>query len=374
VIASIPSPPSNGFHLGPLFVHAYGLAYVAAVIAAVAITARRWERGGGDRALVQEVALWGFPAGLIGGRLYFLATSWNQVPDQWWGPFAVWDGGLGIWGGIAAGTLAGLWVLRRRGADIPRFLDAAAPALLVAQAIGRIGNYFNQELFGGPTNLPWALQIDPAHRPPGYEQFSTFHPTFLYELIWNLGLAGVLVWLGQHRRIRAPGLFALYVAGYSLGRIGEELLRVDPAHHILGLRLNFYVAAALFAAGVVWFAYVQLGSHGLRVSRRGAALLLAGAAIALCGCGHAGRAKAAGDQPRTAHGRSPATGARWHADRRTAPKTRVRSSRDGDPVRDAGVPSEHGGRDDARPQGHRVPRSLAAASVHRSDPPSPRLS
>ncbi len=153
--------------------------------------------------------------------------------------------GLGIWGGIACGTLAGLWVLRRRGADIPRFLDVAAPALLVAQSIGRIGNYFNQELFGGPTSLPWGLAIDPAHRPPGYEAFSTFQPTFLYEILWNLSLAVFLVWLGRRGRVRAPGLFALYVAGYSGFRIFEELLRVDPAHHVLGLRLNLYVAAVL---------------------------------------------------------------------------------------------------------------------------------
>jgi prolipoprotein diacylglyceryl transferase len=228
------------------------------VLAAVTIATRRWERAGGDRALVQEVALWGFLGGLIGGRLYFLLTSWNEVPDHWWGPVAVWDGGLGIWGGIALGSLSGIWVLRRRGVDVARFMDAAAPALLVAQAIGRVGNWFNQELFGGPSTLPWALRIDPAHRPDGYAKYATFHPTFLYELIWNLVLAGLLVWLGNHRRIRPPGLFALYVAGYSLGRIGEELLRVDPAHHVLGLRLNFFVASTLFVAGLTWFASVQL--------------------------------------------------------------------------------------------------------------------
>jgi prolipoprotein diacylglyceryl transferase len=150
-----------------------------------------------------------------------------------------------------------VWVLRRRGADIPVFMDAAAPALLVAQAIGRVGNYFNQELFGGPTTLPWGLEIAPAHRPAGYTQFATFHPTFLYELIWNLLLAGVLVWLGGRRSIRAPGLFALYVAGYSFARIGEELLRVDPAHHILGLRLNFYVATILCLAGLAWFVRIR---------------------------------------------------------------------------------------------------------------------
>jgi len=259
--AFIPSPPANGFYIGPLFVHAYGLAYVVAVTAAVAITARRWEAVGGKRDLVYEVAMWGFPAGLIGGRLYFDVTSWSEVPPHWWGVFAVWDGGLGIWGGIFFGTLAGLWVLRRRGANAALFMDAAAPALLVAQAIGRVGNYFNQELFGLPTKLPWALEISPAHRPLGYAQYATFQPTFLYEIIWNLLLAGALVRLGHRRQIRPPGLFALYVAGYSLGRIGEELLRIDPAHHIFGLRLNFYVAGALCVAGLVWFVRIQRGGE-----------------------------------------------------------------------------------------------------------------
>ncbi|MGO9489133.1 MAG: prolipoprotein diacylglyceryl transferase [Solirubrobacteraceae bacterium] len=272
--AFIPSPPSNGLHIGPFFFHAYGLAYVVAVLAAIAITVRRWEAQGGQRDLVYEVALWGFPAGIVGGRLYFIATSWNEVPPHWWGPFAVWKGGLGIWGGIAAGTLAGMWVLRRRGANIPVFLDAAAPALLVAQAIGRIGNYFNQELFGGPSTLPWALEIEPAHRPAGYLRYATFQPTFLYEIIWNLLLAGALVWLGKRRSIRAPGLFALYIAGYSFGRIGEELLRVDPAHHIFGLRVNFYVASIICIAALVWFARIQqvrLTGLGRRRPLRGGA-------------------------------------------------------------------------------------------------------
>jgi prolipoprotein diacylglyceryl transferase len=294
-LAFIPSPSHNGFYLGPLFVHAYGLCYVVAVIAAVLITQRRWEAVGGKRELVQEVALWGFPAGVIGGRLYFLATSWSEVPPHWWGPFAIWKGGLGIWGGIAGGALVGLLVVRRRGANIPAFMDAVAPGLLVAQAIGRIGNYFNQELFGGPTTLPWGLEISPAHRPAGYAQYATFHPTFLYELIWNLLLAGALVWLGHHRKIRVPGLFALYVAGYSFARIGEELLRVDPAHHILGLRLNFYVATILCLTGIVWFIRIQRARSKPPVGdalRRGGALLAAGGLLALAGCGHASRAAA----------------------------------------------------------------------------------
>ncbi|HUB73066.1 MAG TPA: prolipoprotein diacylglyceryl transferase [Solirubrobacteraceae bacterium] len=255
--AFIPSPPSNGFYVGPLFVHFYGLAYVFAVLGAVTVTRRRWEALGGSRQLVYDVALWGFPAGVIGGRLYFLATSWNEVPPHWWGPFAVWKGGLGIWGGIALGAAAGIVVLRRRGANVAMFMDAAAPGLLVAQAIGRIGNYFNQELFGLPSKLPWALEITAAHRPAAYAQYATFQPTFLYELIWNLLLAGALVWLGRRRQVKPPGLFALYVSGYSLARMGEELLRIDPAHHILGLRVNFYVATLLFLAGLAWFRRIQ---------------------------------------------------------------------------------------------------------------------
>jgi prolipoprotein diacylglyceryl transferase len=257
VVGSIPSPSFNGIHIGPFDIRIYGLCYVLAVLAAVAITARRWEAQGGSRELVSDVALWGFPAGIVGGRLYFLATSWNEVPDHWWGPFAVWKGGLGIWGGIALGTAVGIWRLRRAGADVPRFLDAAAPALLVAQAIGRVGNYFNQELFGRPTSLPWGLEIDPDHRPARYLDSATFHPTFLYEIIWNLALAAFLVWLGRRRAIRPPGLFALYVAGYSAFRIVEELLRVDPAKHVLGLRLNFFIAAVLAIAGLTWFLRTQ---------------------------------------------------------------------------------------------------------------------
>jgi prolipoprotein diacylglyceryl transferase len=299
VTASIPSPSSGGFQLGPFEVHAYGLMYLLALAAAVLITVRRWEAQGGSRATVYEVALWGFPAGLIGGRLYFDLTSSGEVPAHWWGPFAIWDGGLGIWGGIALGTAVGVWRLRRAGVSVAQFVDAAAPALLVAQAIGRIGNYFNQELFGGPSSLPWALEISPAHRPAGYEGFATFQPTFLYELIWNLSLAAFLVWLGNHRRIRPPGLFALYVTGYSAFRILEESLRVDPAHHILGLRLNFFVASLLTLGGAVWFARTQ-GWRPRLGSGRGAALLLAGGVLALSACagGCSDSARAAGVVPR----------------------------------------------------------------------------
>jgi len=266
----IPSPSANGFHIGPFFVHAYGLAYVFAVAAAIVVTRALWKRDGGDPNLPQEIAVWAFPAGLIGGRIYFLITTPSQIPDHWWGPFAIWQGGLGIWGGIAAGVIVGLWYARRRGltkADLFKLMDCAAPGLLCAQAIGRVGNYFNQELFGKPSTLPWALKIDPAHRPPGFERFATYQPTFLYEIIWNLLLAGVLAWLVRHKRFRAPGVFALYVAGYSAFRIFEENLRIDYSVHILGMRLNFWIALIGTLAGLTWFAWIQWG-WGLRRTRR----------------------------------------------------------------------------------------------------------
>ena len=265
--ASIPSPSSGQIPIGPFSLHAYGLMYVLAVLAAILVTTRRWEARGGNRLLVQEVALIGFPAGLIGGRLYFDITSSGEVPDHWWGPFAVWDGGMGLWGGIALGVIGGIFVLRRRGIPIAEFLDVAAPALLVAQAIGRVGNWFNQELFGKPTSLPWGLHIDPDQRPPGYEQFATFQPTFLYEILWDLTLAAVLVWLGRRFRIRPPGIFALYVAGYSFFRMWMELLRIDNAHHIFGMRLNFWVALIVCLTASTWFAWSQewLGRRRPRV-------------------------------------------------------------------------------------------------------------
>ena len=286
--AFIPSPPSNGFHFGPLFVHAYGLMYVLAALAAVAIAIRRWEARGGDRSLVYQVAGWGFPAG-DPPESRPAATS----------PAGTWSrthggvrsrSGTGDWvsgAGSPGGALAGVWVLKRRGANVLEFMDAAAPALLVAQAIGRVGNYFNQELFGGPTALPWGLEIDPAHRPTGYGQYPTFQPTFLYELMWDLTLAGLLIWLGRACRVRPPGLFALYVSGYSLGRVGEELLRVDPSHHVLGMRLNFWVASALV---LLWRRVVHphperfalaptrgLGRRGPRAQRRAASEIAASA-------------------------------------------------------------------------------------------------
>ena len=180
-----------------------------------------------------------------------------DIPHEWYGVFAVWQGGLGIWGGVALAAVVGAWRVRRSGANVALFMNAVAPALLVAQAIGRIGNYFNKELFGKPTGLPWGLEIPLQYRPPGYRQYSYFQPSFLYELIFDLALAAALVWLGHHRKIKPPGLFALYVAGYSAYRIFEETIRIDSSAYFLGLRLNMYIAIALTIVGAVWFVRAQ---------------------------------------------------------------------------------------------------------------------
>jgi prolipoprotein diacylglyceryl transferase len=256
-LSFIPSPSINGFHLGPLFIHFYGLMYVIGITLAVIIAQRRIKKVGGDPGLIGDIALWAVPAGIIGGRIYFDITTPSDIPHVWYGPFAIWSGGLGIWGGVAAGALVGAWRVRRAGANVALYADAIAPALLVAQAIGRIGNYFNKELFGAPSKLPWALSIPLQFRPAGYTQYRTFDPTFLYELIWDLALAAFLVWLGNRRAIRPPGLFALYVTGYSAFRIYEESVRIDSSEHFLGLRLNFYVATALTVGGIAWFIWSQ---------------------------------------------------------------------------------------------------------------------
>jgi prolipoprotein diacylglyceryl transferase len=258
----IPSPPVSGFHVGPAFVHFYGLMYVIGITLAIIITRRRWRAAGGDPGLVADVATWAVPAGIIGGRIYFDVTTPGDIPHHWWGVFAVWSGGLGIWGGIAAGAAAGVWRVHKSGGSVAVFANAIAPALLVAQAVGRVGNYFNQELFGKPTSLPWALHIDQQFRPAGYTHFATFQPTFLYELIFDLALAAALVWLGHHRQINPPGLFALYVTGYSAFRMFEETLRIDSSEYFLHLRLNFFVAALLTVGGITWFVITQRGRPG----------------------------------------------------------------------------------------------------------------
>ena len=256
--AYIPSPPINSFHVGPLDVHFYALAYLVGIAVAILLTRYRWRAVGGDPELVGEIALWVVPAGIIGGRIYFDITTPMDIPHVWYGPFAVWSGGLGIWGGVLVGGLVGVWRLHRRGVSPALFADAMAPGLLIAQGIGRIGNYFNKELFGRPTSLPWGLQIPYQYRvsggiPAADLHFAKFQPTFLYELIFDFAWAGVLIWLGYRYKIKPPGLFALYVFGYSAYRIFEEWLRIDSSVYIFGLRLNMYIASALTVVGAVWF-------------------------------------------------------------------------------------------------------------------------
>jgi prolipoprotein diacylglyceryl transferase len=255
--ATIPAPGLRTLELGPFDVRLYALCMLAGIAVATWLTMRRWAARGGEPDLVLEVALWSVAFGLIGARLYHVITSWDQLGDEWYAPLAIWEGGLGVWGGVAAGVAAGAVVVHRRGESVFAMMDAAAPGVLIAQGIGRLGNYFNQELFGGPTGVPWALEVDPARRPDDTPFAETYHPTFLYEMLWNFAGAAALIILGRRVRITPPGIFCLYVAIYSLGRIFWEQLRVDPSQTFLGQRLNFYVALALLIGAVICFIWSQ---------------------------------------------------------------------------------------------------------------------
>jgi prolipoprotein diacylglyceryl transferase len=215
---------------------------------------------------VIRVTVWAVGLGVVGARLYHDVTSWNQVPDpKWQGVFEVWKGGLGIWGGILFGTIAGVIVVRRAGVSGAAFMDAAAPGLLLAQGIGRIGNWWNQELYGKPTHLPWGLKIDALHQsgiPAKYIGAAAYHPTFLYELLWDLAGVGLLLWLDRRYRFRPPALFALYLSYYCFGRFLEELLRIDPSHHVAGLRLNAWVSLIVFIGATGFFVWWQILRRG----------------------------------------------------------------------------------------------------------------
>ena len=264
-LASIPSPSSGTLDLGPITIHMYGLMLLLGIAACIWLTGVRWVHRGGDWDLIFRVAVWGVGAGIVGARLYHIATSWDELPEEWWGPFAVWEGGLGIWGGIGLGVIVGAIVAHRSGASALALLDAAAPGLLVAQAIGRVGNWWNQELFGEPTTLPWGLEIDPERRPDQYLLSETFHPVFLYEALWNLFAAGVLLVLDRFYRFRPPALFALYVVLYTGCRFFLEQLRVDPSKEWAGMRINAWVSLVLFVAALAFFIWWQF-FHGRRRS------------------------------------------------------------------------------------------------------------
>lgn len=258
VLAYIPSPARGVWHLGPIPIRAYALCIITGIIIAIWMGERRYVARGGSPGTVADVAVWAVPFGIIGGRLYHLVTSWQPYFGAGGHPlnaFKIWNGGLGIWGAVALGGV-GAWIAcRRLGIPLAPLADAIAPGILVAQAIGRWGNWFNQELFGRPTALPWGLEIDLAHRPPGYEQYATFQPTFLYESVWMLIVAGFLLWADRRFTLSHGRVFGLYVALYTFGRIWWELLRIDEANHILGLRVNVWVAILVCAGSVVWLVW-----------------------------------------------------------------------------------------------------------------------
>ena len=246
----IPSPSLSSFSVGPLTIHFYALCIITGIAAAIWIGRKRYANLGGNPDDVSEVAIWAVPFGIIGGRIYHVITS----PAQYFGAngnpvdaLRIWEGGLGIWGAISLGAVGAYLYFRthKTTLNFRQLLDSLAPGVVVAQAIGRIGNYFNQEVFGKPTELPWGLEIDPVNRPDGFESYATFHPTFLYELLWCLVVAVLLIKLpGFLKQITSKqgDIFALYILGYTLGRVWIESLRIDEANLILGLRLNIWVS------------------------------------------------------------------------------------------------------------------------------------
>ncbi|QHT55662.1 prolipoprotein diacylglyceryl transferase [Cellulomonas sp. H30R-01] len=273
VLASIPSPSQGVWHLGPFPVRAYAIAILLGIVAALWLTRRRWAERGGDPDTVLEISFWAVPFGIVGGRIYHVITSPQAYFGEGGDPVRalfIWEGGLGIWGAVAFGAV-GAWIgCRRQGVRLAPFADALAPGLLVAQAIGRLGNWFNQELFGGPTTLPWGLQIDDAHLPAGFESGTLFHPTFLYEMLWNLAGAAVLVWADRRFRLGHGRVFWLYVVIYTTGRLWIELVRIDPANTILGLRVNVWTSIIVGLGALVAFVVV-----GRRHPGRDTTLLLA---------------------------------------------------------------------------------------------------
>jgi prolipoprotein diacylglyceryl transferase len=266
--ALIPSPSSSQISIGPATFHYYALCIIAGISVAIWLGRKRYVANGGLADDVSEAAIWAVPFGIIGGRIYHVITS----PQQYFGSggnpvdaLRIWQGGLGIWGAISMGAFGAFLYFRTHKTTLSflHFLDALAPGVVIAQAIGRVGNWFNQELFGKPTSLPWGLEIDLRNRPSGFENYLTFHPTFMYEAIWCLLVAFILIKLPIffRRIVKNQGdVFALYVCGYTLGRLWIEALRIDDANYILGLRLNIWVSFIVIALSVVYL---------IRSNRRG---------------------------------------------------------------------------------------------------------
>jgi prolipoprotein diacylglyceryl transferase len=254
-LAYLPSPSQGVWHLGPFPVRAYALCILVGIIVAVLITQRRWVARSGKAEDVTDVAVWAVPFGIVGGRLYHVVTDPQLYFAQGHNPVAalyIWQGGLGIWGAVALGAV-GTWIgCRRRGISLSAFAGAVAPGLVLAQAIGRWGNYFNQELFGAPTTVPWALRIDPDNRPADTLDIGLYHPTFLYESLWCVGVFFLLLWAEKRFWVTGGRLFVLYIAAYTLGRAWVESLRVDDVNHILGLRLNVWTSIIVFLTAVAY--------------------------------------------------------------------------------------------------------------------------
>ena len=264
----IPSPTTGVWNLGPLPIRAYAMCILAGIVVAMWMTQKRLATRGGQPGQVLDISAWAVPFGIVGGRLYHLITSPQAYFGEGgnpWNAFKVWEGGLGIWGAIALGALGAYIGCRRQGVRFLDFVDAAAPGILVAQALGRFGNYFNNEIHGSPTDLPWGLKVYEWDQAAGHAVIDAngnpvvlgvFHPTFLYEAIFCVLLAGLLIWLDRRHDFRRGQIFALYIAGYPIGRGVIELMRTDDANHILGLRVNSWVSILVFLLGVflyVWF-------------------------------------------------------------------------------------------------------------------------
>ncbi|ORB61675.1 prolipoprotein diacylglyceryl transferase [Mycolicibacterium tusciae] len=295
LVASFPSPPQGVWHLGSLPIRAYAMFIVAGIVAALLIGNRRWIARGGEPGVVYDVAIWAIPFGLIGGRLYHVITDWRTYfGNDGLGLDAtlrIWDGGLGIWGAVALGGV-GAWIgCRRRGIPLPAFGDAVAPGIVLAQAIGRIGNYFNQELYGRPTDLPWGLEIYYRRDPSGVvdvhsvdgvstgQVAQVVHPTFLYESLWNALVFGMLIWVDRRFRIGHGRLFALYVANYCVGRFFVELMRSDAATQIAGIRINSVTATLVLIGALIYFFIAPKGREELAISATGEAQATQDAAV-----------------------------------------------------------------------------------------------
>jgi prolipoprotein diacylglyceryl transferase len=260
VLASIPSPDSGVVDVGPLPIHVYGLLLAIGVLVAAKIAETRWVRRGYGQKDFADLAIWVVIGGVVGARVYHVISDYQLFTDDWLKVFEIWEGGLSIWGVIGGGVIAVILVTKIRHLDTLALMDCIAPGLLAAQAIGRWGNWFNQELFGGPTDLPWGLEISPENRPAGYASVETFHPTFLYESLYCLFLLGVFLAVERRFRLRKGQAFALYLALYTFGRFFFENLRVDPANEIGGIRINSFVSAIVCLFGVAWFLW--LGRSG----------------------------------------------------------------------------------------------------------------